>query len=210
MSTTATLTDVPPMSIPSARIGGSYNGQRMLDRLQRTIDRKWPVIPRMIAGLPLFLFGLVHATGSTPVAPLIEAAGLPAPGVLGVAVPIVELAAGMLLVSGWMTRVGAALGALAMLGAITVHILIPDDRWPQPFSGGLGQEPLGIFVLAWVILGGCILAAIRGGGLWSADRRQVASRAASHGGGLDGAGPPRVKTRKRKKGEAVKEGESVW
>jgi uncharacterized membrane protein YphA (DoxX/SURF4 family) len=182
----------------------------MLDTIQRTGDRTWPIIPRLIAGVPLALFGLLHLVGADPVEPVAAAAGLPMPGLVGVAAPAVEFIGGLMLVFGWITRVGGVLGAVVMVGAIVVHFIIPNDRWPQPASGTLGPEPLLPFLLAWAVLGCCIIAVIRGGGRWSVDRRQLAGRASSRGGGLDGPVAPRVKPPKRKKGETVKEGESVW
>lgn len=184
----------------------------MLDPIQRTIDAKWPLAPRLIAGFPLALSGLAHLVGVTPVGPLIAAADLPAADLLALAAPIVEVLAGGMLIFGWLTRVGGVLGALVMAGAVTVHFLIPDDRWPQPVSGIPGPEPLFPFLLAWLVLGCSVLAAIRGGGLLSIDRRQVANRAASRGGGLDAAPAPRVKRAKPKKGQITPpaDGESVW
>lgn len=179
----------------------------MLDRIQRTRDVKWPIIPRLVAGLPLTLFGLMHLVGASPVEPLLVAARLPMPGLGAIVAPAMEIAAGLLLTFGWLTRVGGGLGVLAMVGAITVHFLIPNDQWPHPASGRPGPEPLGIFLLAWIILGSALVSTIRGGGLWSADRRQVATRASARGGGLDG---PRVQRARRTKDEPVKDGDSVW
>lgn len=181
----------------------------MLDAIQRTSDAKWPIIPRLVAGLPLALTGLASLVGLVPVEALARTAGLPAPQVMALAVPATEVLAGFLLCFGWLTRVGAALGILSMLGAITLHILIPDNQWPQPASGAPGPEPLAPFILAWLLLGSSIIAVIRGGGYWSADRRQVAARAASRGGGLD-VPAPRIKQPKRKKNQPLAEGESVW
>lgn len=183
----------------------------MLDPIQRTIDARWPTIPRLVAGLPLLLFGLMHLVGATPIQPILEAAGMPAPGALAVIAPSVQAAAGLLLVLGWMTRIAAAMGGVVMLGAIASHVLIPDDRWPQPASGLPGPEPVGLLLLAILILGCTIASAIRGGGLWSMDRRQVASRASMRGGGLDGPAAPRP--RKGKKPPPTTESsspDSVW
>lgn len=183
----------------------------MLDAIQRTSDLRWPIIPRVVGGLPLAMFGLLHLVGATPVGPIAAAAGVPAPEVVGLLVPGVEVAAGLMLVFGWLTRVGGVLAAAAMAGAITVHLIIPDDRWPQPASGAPGPEPLGIFLLAWVILGCAVVSVIRGGGFWSLDRRQVASRASGRGGGLVGApAPAPAKRVKPGKSDPVKDGESVW
>ncbi len=189
----------------------------MLDVIQRTNDDKWLLVPRLVAGLPLTLAGLAHLVGITPVAPLVEAAGLPASDVAALAAPIAEVVGGMLLSFGWLTRVGGVLAVLTMGGAIAIHFMVPDDRWPQPASGAPGPEPLFPFLMAWAILGCALISTIRGGGLWSADRRQVASRAASHGGGLDSAPTPRVKgpkpSKQKSKGKNATppaDGESVW
>ncbi|MEZ6235395.1 MAG: DoxX family protein [Phycisphaerales bacterium] len=188
----------------------------MLDVLQRTSDRKWPVLPRLVAGVPLAIAGLLHVVGAAPVEPLLAKAGFPAPGVLGIVAPLAQVVAGVLLCAGWMTRVGAGIGVAVMVGAIVVHFLIPNNQWPQPDSGLPGPEPVGGLVMAFLLVAVCGVAAWFGGGHWSADRRQVASRASARGGGLGVAPSPKVKKQKpvkAKKGAHVQppaDGESVW
>lgn len=188
----------------------------MLDVIQRTSDAKWPIVPRLVAGVPLAIAGLLHLVGAAPVEPLLEKAGFPAAGVLGVVAPLAELAAGVLLCAGWMTRVWGGVGVALMVGAIVVHFLIPNDQWPQPDSGLPGPEPVGGLVMAFGLVAVCGVAAVVGGGRLSADRRQVASRASARGGGLGVAAAPKVKRVKQaraKKGahvQAPADGESVW
>lgn len=188
----------------------------MLDAIQRTSDAKWPIVPRLLAGVPLVIAGLLHVVGATPVEPLLVKAGFPGPGVLAIVAPLAQVVAGVLLCAGWMTRPGAIVGAAVMFGALAVHFMIPDNQWPQPDSGLPGPEPVGGLVMAFVLVAVCGVAAVFGGGRWSADRRQVASRASARGGGLGVAASPKVKQVKRakaKKGAPVQapaDGESVW
>jgi len=137
------------------------------------------VAVRILAGGPLLVFGLMHLAGMAPMQPIVEAAGLPAPGLSAILAPIGEVVAGLMILAGLYTRVGAAIAVAVMLGAVTAHIRIPSDGWPQP-DGTVGAEPPLVWLaLAIILLSGYLIW--RGAGPWSVDSRQ---------GGPGGAGGP--------------------
>jgi len=115
-------------------------------------------IVRITAAVPLLGIGAMHLTGAAPMRPIIDAAGLPMPALGAIAAPLGEILAGILLVSGAASRLGALLGAVIMAVALYAHIVAD---WPDE-----PPLPLPIAVLAL-----CLYIAIRGGGRWSIDRR---------------------------------------
>jgi putative oxidoreductase len=140
--------------------------------LTRTTAQKHLVVVRILAGGPLLAFGIMHLAGMAPMKPIVEAAGFPAPGPSAVLASIGEVVAGLMILAGFYTRIGAALAIGVMLGAVAAHIRIPSDAWPQP-DGTLGQEP----PLIWLAIAIILLSAYllwRGAGPWSVDWRQQA------------------------------------
>lgn len=136
-------------------------------RLTGTRPDKHLVVVRILAGGPLLVFGLMHLVGVAPMRPIVEAAGLPAPELSAILAPIGQVVAGLMILAGAFTRVGAALAIAVMLGAVAAHIRIPSDAWPQP-DGSVGQEP----PLVWLAIGVIVLAGYliwRGAGPWSVD-----------------------------------------
>jgi len=115
-------------------------------------------IVRIIAAVPLLGIGAMHLTGAAPMRPIIDAAGLPMPALGAIAAPLGEILAGILLVSGAASRLGALLGAAIMAVALYSHIVADWPDEPPP--------PLPLSVLAL-----CLYITIRGGGRWSIDHR---------------------------------------
>ncbi len=99
--------------------------------LLKTGNQKWIIALRILAGGPLTLFGLMHLVGAMPMQPLLEEAGLPSPSLMAILTPLVQLLAGLSLLLGAFTRVGAALAIATMAGALVTHIKIPNDKWPD-------------------------------------------------------------------------------
>jgi len=141
-----------------------------MNLLCQTSSSKIPVVVRVIAGAILLFFGVMHAVGAAPMQPLVEKAGLPAPGAAAFLGTAGEIVAGLLLLSGAFARVGAVIAIGTMVGALLTHIRIPSDEWPQP-DGTAGQEPMFLMVLAVLIILGSIFLAWQGAGAWSVDQR---------------------------------------
>lgn len=146
-----------------------------LDTLRKTdASMKHVIGLRVIAGAPLAFFGLMHLIGAMPMRPLVEAAGLPAPGLMSVLAPIAQLLAGLLLLSGAFVRVGALLAIGTMVGAIITHLKIPNDQWPVATTDAAqGPWPEPVFLMyvaiAIVLLSAYVLW--RGSGAWGLDAR---------------------------------------
>lgn len=133
----------------------------------KTDDAVIGTVARVIAGAPLAFFGVMHLVGPMPMQPLMEAAGLPMPEIAAVIAPLAQLAAGLLLLAGALTRPAALLAIGTMLGAILTHLRIPNDQWPE--TNGGPQEPLFLMALAVIIIAAAALAVWRGAGRWSID-----------------------------------------
>lgn len=88
------------------------------------------VVPRLVAGLPLFAIGLMHiADPDLRMEPLVEAAGFPLTSILAPLAVAMEIAAGLTLLLGACARIGALLAVAVMSGAVYAHIAI--DTWPN-------------------------------------------------------------------------------
>lgn len=99
--------------------------------LLKTGNQKWIIALRILAGGPLAFFGLMHLIGAMPMQPLLEEAGLPAPSLMATLAPLAQLLAGLSLLLGAFTRIGAVLAIGTMAGALITHIKIPNDKWPD-------------------------------------------------------------------------------
>ena len=129
--------------------------------IQATGDEVHLVVPRLIAGLPLLAIGLMHVLDdTTPMRPLVEAAGLPAAGLLSPLAVAAEIVAGALLLSGFYTRLGALVAIPVMVVAAYAHLAI--DVWPN----SAGEPPI---ILPVVVLVCAVYVLYRGGGAWSVD-----------------------------------------
>jgi uncharacterized membrane protein YphA (DoxX/SURF4 family) len=137
----------------------------------KTKPPKHLVVVRVFSGGPLLAFGLMHLSGAAPMRPLLEAAGMPAPGLGAVVAPIAQIIAGLMILAGLWTRLGAVIAIGAMLGAVYTHIQIPSDGWPVS-SGGPQEPPLMYLALAIIALCGYLLW--KGAGAWSVDQRKAA------------------------------------
>ncbi|MFI4896676.1 MAG: DoxX family protein [Phycisphaerales bacterium JB059] len=136
------------------------------------------LVLRVLAGAPLAFFGLMHLIGAMPMRPLIEAAGLPAPGLMAILAPIAQLLAGVLLLAGALTRLGALLAIGTMVGALFTHLRIPNDAWPTPAESGAiepGPEPLFLMFVAIAIVLMSAYILFRGSGAFGLDAKASTS-----------------------------------
>jgi len=148
----------------------------MDNALTKTTNQKHLAILRIIAGAPLVMFGIMHLTGAAPMEPLVEAAGLPMPGVTAIVAPLAQLLAGLLLISGAFTRIGALIAIPVMLGGLITNLKIPNDQWPTPSDLDPaimvpGAEPAMLTPLAIVVILLSAYILFKGAGAWSVDSR---------------------------------------
>jgi len=136
----------------------------LVSKLRQTSGARHIFAARLIAGLPLLGIGVMHITGAAPIKPILEGAGIPMAGLNAVVAPIVEIVAGLLILSGALTRVVAALAVGTMAMALYAHIkFVPTEvfAWED-------EPPV---VLPIVVLLSAIYLLWRGGGAWSVDGR---------------------------------------
>jgi len=146
----------------------------MNNALTKTTNQKHIAVIRIIAGAPLVMFGIMHLTGAAPMKPLVEAAGLPMPGLTAAVIPPAMLLAGVLLLSGAFARVGALIGIGVMLGGLVTNFKIPNDQWPTPSKVDPsimvpGTEPAMLTPLAIVVILLSVYVIFKGAGAWSVD-----------------------------------------
>ncbi len=146
----------------------------MNNALTKTTNQRHIAIIRIVAGAPLLMFGIMHLTGAMPMKPLVEAAGLPMPGITAIIAPLAQVLAGILLLSGAFARVGAVVAIATMLGAFITHMKIPNDQWPTPSELDPaimvpGAEPTFMMALAAVVILTSAFVIFKGAGAWSVD-----------------------------------------
>lgn len=134
-----------------------------LRSIRETGSQRWLLAPRLIAALPLAGVGLAHMSGVTPLMEILERAAIPLPAVNYFIAPIIMVIAGVSLGTGYFARIGAALGAAAMLVATYSKLVI--EVWP-------GSIPMPI-ALPIVVLAACLVVLWKGAGALSADRRAI-------------------------------------
>ena len=145
---------------------GVSNMSDLITKLRKTTGCKHIIAPRLIAGLPLLGIGMMHITGMQPMRPILEGASIPLPGLNAMVAPVVEIVAGLILLSGAFTRIGAAMAMGTMTVALYTHLkFVPTDacEW--------GDEPSIVMPLAVFACAAYVLW--RGGGAWSVDQRAI-------------------------------------
>lgn len=130
-----------------------------LSILRKTSPAKWLLAPRLIATLPLVVFGSFHLTGRSPLLEILRRAEIPFPEVNFYLAPIFMVLAGLLMGIGFYARIGAVIGSCTMIVATYSKLVI--EEWPGPM-----EIPL---LLPLVVLTGCIIVLIKGPGAWSSD-----------------------------------------
>ena len=93
-----------------------------------------------------------------------EKIGLPSPDFLGSFVGFFEILSGILILIGLVTRISAVIPIIIMLVAIATtkgKVLEEEGFWPMMHGSRTD----------WAMLLGAIFLVIKGGGMWSADRK---------------------------------------
>ena len=96
----------------------------LLATIQGTTDWGVLLLLRIVVGLPLVFFGVLHLVSPHVIRDILVSAGLPLVDLHGVLVPLVEIVAGVLLVAGLLTRLGAVLAFGVMVPAILVTLQV--------------------------------------------------------------------------------------
>ena len=130
--------------------------------LRRTTPRKFVLLPRLLAGVPLVVFSTMHFTNPQHFRDILTAGGVPMVEVNVWAASSAEMLGGLLLLSGFFARVGGILGMATMVPAILTTIRLANLT-DAPMVPPL-PLPIMVFVASTVVL-------VLGGGAWSVDGR---------------------------------------
>ncbi len=144
-------------------------------KLQRTSNFAYPLLPRLIAGGILTVFSIMHFMNPGHFRDILTAAGFPMVDANVYAATAVEFIAGVLLLSGLLTRVGGLLGVATMLLAIYATIQIAGLT-TETLPGGLTAipfvPPVPLPIMVTLL---SIATIVLGGGRFSLDHRMTAA-----------------------------------
>ena len=147
-----------------------------MKKLQHTTDKPFPIIPRLIAGGILTFFSLKHFGDPQHFANIMTAAGFPMVDLNVWAASATELLAGILLLTGFFTRVGGFLGIATMVPAVIATLTIAGLD-AENLPGGLTEipfvPPLPLPIVTMVM---SLIAFIVGGGKFSLDKMMSGSK----------------------------------
>lgn len=149
----------------STATASTHTDAPLPDRIRATAPYRHTLLPRAIAGVPLFGIGLAHVVvPDAAMRPLVDAAGIPLAAVVSPVAVAIQIVAGVSLLLGLWARVGGLLAIPSMLGALYAHLVI--DIWP---NGAESEPPLAL-PIAVLLAGSYVLW--RGAGRWSLDHRR--------------------------------------
>ena len=86
--------------------------------LTRTSGHKFLIVPRLLAGLPLLGFGLLHVVKPDHFREILIASDIPMVGLNMYTAPLALAVGGLLLLLGLFARIGGILGIAAMAVAV--------------------------------------------------------------------------------------------
>src|SRR5262245_59880150 len=133
-----------------------------LKTVQHTTPWKFLLVLRLVAGLPLVFFGLMHLVHPDDFRAILAAGRLPHSTFSVAAVPLVEILAGLLLLAGLWTRVGAMLALGMMIPALLLTVQLLERQ------GAPSMPPVLVPVLVAVA---SVVLVLLGGGAGSVDER---------------------------------------
>jgi len=137
--------------------------------MQGTTDWGLLLLLRVVVSLPLLFFGVMHLVSQDVLREIMVAAGLPLIDLHGLLVPLVEILAGVLLLVGFLTRLGAVLAFGVMVPAILATLHVTDGR---------AASALPTLALPVTLAVASFFLALLGGGSGSIDQRMHYRRAA--------------------------------
>ena len=89
----------------------------LIEQLRQTDGNKRVAVLRIVAGLPLVIFGAMHLVDPSSFRTILEASHVPFVELNLIAAPITEIIAGLLLITGYLARLGGLAGAVTMFAA---------------------------------------------------------------------------------------------
>jgi uncharacterized membrane protein YphA (DoxX/SURF4 family) len=108
--------------------------------MSKTTNHKYLIVPRLLAGLPLLGFGVMHFINPEHMRDILIASGIPMVELNVYAAPAAEMLAGVLLLLGCYARVGGILGAGTMLPAVYSTVIL-SKMTVDTLPGGLTEVP---------------------------------------------------------------------
>jgi uncharacterized membrane protein YphA (DoxX/SURF4 family) len=141
----------------------------LLATIQGTTDWGVLLLLRVVVSLPLLFFGVLHLVSPGTFREILVTAGMPLVDLHSLLVPLVEILAGVLLLVGFLTRLGAVLAFGVMVPAILVTLQVTPGR-EGPALPTLAL-PVTLAVASFFL-------ALLGGGSRSIDQRMYYQRAA--------------------------------
>ncbi len=130
--------------------------------LRKTNESKVTIGPRLIAALPLIAIGIGHLVDPESFRLILEGSGIPMLEFNLIVAPVVEIAAGTLLLVGLFARAGGLAAASTMLVALYSHAVIDPSTLPETMA----MPPI---ILPLAVLASALWVAYAGAGRWSID-----------------------------------------
>jgi uncharacterized membrane protein YphA (DoxX/SURF4 family) len=147
----------------------SESESALLATIQNTTDWGVLLLLRVVVGLPVLFFGVLHLLSPNALREILVAAGMPLVYLHSFVVPLAEILAGVLLLVGFLTRLGGVLAFCVMVPAVVVTLQIT--------SAGDGP-PVPTLALSVTLVVASFFLALLGGGSMSIDQRMHYQRAA--------------------------------
>ena len=140
-----------------------------INPITKTTSSKLQLIPRVLAGLPMLGFGMIHFVKPDHFREILLASGIPMVNVNLYAAPVALVIGGVLLLLGLFARVGGLLGIATMAGAIYSTVVL-SGMAVADLPAGLTEIPnVPPLPLPVVVTVASIIVLVRGGGHWSLD-----------------------------------------
>jgi uncharacterized membrane protein YphA (DoxX/SURF4 family) len=144
--------------------------------ITKTTGHKFVIVPRLLAGLPLLGFGLLHFLKPEHFREILIASEIPMIELNMIAAPAAEALGGLLLLLGLFSRVGGLLGIATMAVAIYTTIDL-SGMAVAGLPGGLTEIPkVPPLPLPVMITVASLVVVVLGGGGWSLDWRCQSSQ----------------------------------
>ena len=137
--------------------------------ITKTTNSKLLLIPRLLAGLPMLGFGMIHFVKPDHFRDILLASGIPMVNVNLYAAPIALVIGAVLLLLGRFARVGGLFGIATMAVAIYSTVIL-SGMAVADLPTGLTEVPkVPPLPLPVVVTVASLIVLVRGGGHWSLD-----------------------------------------